>query len=590
MTKTKTKAIDLADLHSTRLNMRRIQTGEIDTLAASILRDGLLQCPVVAKRDGGGFQVIIGSRRIAAIRKLAEAGKWVGPVDCQIADGDDMDMLAMSVAENTERLPAHGLDQLRVFRSLVTSGYTPAKIGKRFGMTTTAVKETLALAGLAGVIRKAYVAGEIEDTTAKAFATTKNTAIQLTVWRSLPAYYKDEPLRIRREIQRQTDAGGKVMRATHPLFRYIGADAYQDAGGKLQHDLFTPENEARVDADNVRELALAKLHSDADAWRAQLAEDGWKHSDRHDIRAALVGPETYVGLVDYDDVERERGEGLEAAHPPIWFVGVGEWSAAFDFDGPFMAEEAAAEWLGERVETEAEPAEGGEIEPDPDAGEDEIKPLSQPRLQELTQVANAAVAGAVMDDYDIAFDLMLASLLSTALGMYGRSECTVLRSTDIAARDLPDWLEAIKDGARAAACWFDVVQALDAETKQDCLRFIVSHNVQVWTIDHMHKLMPAPMPSAVSVAEAARLDVGETWDGEARRLFLERGSKAELIAGPLMAERPDIDADAAMKDAKADVVEAAVEASLNANWLPPYLAVLHKADAETVEALAIAAE
>lgn len=84
----KLKHIELDQLKTTKLNVRKKGAKEIADLVPSIRSLGLLQ-PLLVRPNCEGFEIVAGQRRYYALQKLAQEGK-VEPVPCMVmAEGDD---------------------------------------------------------------------------------------------------------------------------------------------------------------------------------------------------------------------------------------------------------------------------------------------------------------------------------------------------------------------------------------------------------------------------------------------------------------------------------------------------------------------
>jgi ParB family chromosome partitioning protein len=130
----------LTQLVPSPLNVRK--TGAKDSiaaLAASIAAHGLLQNLQVRPAPEGGFEVVAGARRFAALQLLAKQKQIAAdyPVPCLALDGADA--TEISLAENEMRLPMHPADQFDAFRKLADDGKGPEEIAARFGTTPKTV-------------------------------------------------------------------------------------------------------------------------------------------------------------------------------------------------------------------------------------------------------------------------------------------------------------------------------------------------------------------------------------------------------------------------------------------------------------------
>ena len=111
-------------------------------LMASILADGILQNLVVINTEAGDdtFEVIAGGRRLAAVARHIEAGKFSDDYELPCLIKSRSDATALSMAENICRENMHPADVFLAYKALADSGRTEKEIAKRFGDSTTQVK------------------------------------------------------------------------------------------------------------------------------------------------------------------------------------------------------------------------------------------------------------------------------------------------------------------------------------------------------------------------------------------------------------------------------------------------------------------
>jgi len=148
------QTIPLSQLRPSARNVRRIGTS-IDDLAASIAVHGLLQNLSVEPSDDG-FEVVAGSRRYAALRKLADAGQIAAdfPVPCQVTDRAAAH--EASLAENVIRQAMHPADEFDAFAQLAGQGLSASQIAERFGAEVKHVEQRLKLANVAAELLQEY--------------------------------------------------------------------------------------------------------------------------------------------------------------------------------------------------------------------------------------------------------------------------------------------------------------------------------------------------------------------------------------------------------------------------------------------------
>lgn len=254
-------------------NVRRVVREDgIAELAALIESQGLLQRLSVVAQADGRFAVVAGGRRLQAMHKLAEEGKWSAsqPVECKLYD--DARAAEVSLAENSGREAMHPADEMEAFRKLVEEGLTVAQVAGRFGLSVLTVERRLRLARLAPRFLAMYRADEIEPDQLQALALTEDHAAQEAIWDGLPAYDHDA-WTIRRMLTEQSCAGDSR------LARFVGIEAYEARGGAVRRDLFAEDDEARSvyldDSVLLQTLAMEKLRGLAEEVRAE----GWGFVD-----------------------------------------------------------------------------------------------------------------------------------------------------------------------------------------------------------------------------------------------------------------------------------------------------------------------
>ena len=261
-----------------------------DQLKTSIAAHGLLKNLLVqpAGRDGDDpdrFEVVAGGRRLAALRSLADDGALAPdhPVACHVLP-DESPASELSLVENTVRVAMHPADQVEAFAKLARDGATVAEIAARFGVSERTVEQRLRLGNAAPELLEAYRAGEMGLQCLQAFCVTPDAELQRAVWAELKAqHYGPSVWQIRRLVTE-----GR-MPATSAVARFVGAQAYEAAGGALTRDLFAEEDESGTWYDDptlLRKLALDRLEAAAEqlrtkwAWAEARVEVEWSDTAR----------------------------------------------------------------------------------------------------------------------------------------------------------------------------------------------------------------------------------------------------------------------------------------------------------------------
>jgi ParB family chromosome partitioning protein len=257
--------IEVNKLEKSSQNARRtVAKGAAGDMKASILAHGILHNLVVTVDDGGTYRVTDGARRLEAVKALQAEGKLPADyaVPCQIRGEENA--LETSLAANTVRLAMHPADEFEAFARLADADQTPEQIGEHFGQTARYVEQRLKLGNADPKLLKEFRAGELTLDCLMAFAITDDRKRQMKVYRSLKDGHSLNPRAIRAALtDTMAEAGSK-------LARFVGLDAYRDAGGTTQSDLFS-EAVYLENPQLLNDLAAAKL----DTVRQQLEDEGW---------------------------------------------------------------------------------------------------------------------------------------------------------------------------------------------------------------------------------------------------------------------------------------------------------------------------
>jgi ParB family chromosome partitioning protein len=270
-----TLLIPLNRLKKSPRNVRKTPhpQADIEALAASIAAKGLLQNLVVEPElDGEGeptgyYLVTIGEgRRLAhMLRAKRKEIKKTEPVRCVI--DTDHNAQEISLAENVIRSAMHPADQYEAFAKLHNEdGMAAEDIAARFGVTPTVVKQRLKLGALSPKLMQAYRDGALNLDQLTAFTITDDHARQEQVWDALPDFNRS-----RSAIMDALAEGQVASDDRRALF--IGAEAYEAAGGLIVRDLFDEDGGGYfADAALLSCLVREKLAEVA----ATVQAEGWK--------------------------------------------------------------------------------------------------------------------------------------------------------------------------------------------------------------------------------------------------------------------------------------------------------------------------
>jgi ParB family transcriptional regulator, chromosome partitioning protein len=193
--------IAVEEIHPNRHQPRTTFRQELlEELAASIREQGVLQPVVVRPRPQGGFELLVGERRLRA-SKLAGAAK----VPAIIRRVDDRQALEQAVVENVQRADLDALDEALGYRNLIELfELTQEETARRVGKSRVHVTNTLRLLELPDEIKSHVVAGNLQAGHARALLAIKDRSRQIaTAKRAV-----DRGLTVRQieELAREQDA------------------------------------------------------------------------------------------------------------------------------------------------------------------------------------------------------------------------------------------------------------------------------------------------------------------------------------------------------------------------------------------------
>lgn len=250
-------------------NVRTQSDAEADAeLEANIGETGtvlqnLIGVPV--RRKKGQYEIVGGGRRLESVHRNIAAGKlgedFMVPV---LVVKDTKDAIEMSFVENYYNLPMNPADECRAFQGMIErEKKTPADLAKRFGKTERFVLGRLRLANLAEPVFEALRSGEITLDVAKAYGSTADTDRQAKIFDQMAeSYHRHNVNEIRRHLATGSFKGGD------PKALLVGRDAYVEAGGRIDSDLFSDQaSELWRDGDIVERLAEGVMTKAAEAMR-----------------------------------------------------------------------------------------------------------------------------------------------------------------------------------------------------------------------------------------------------------------------------------------------------------------------------------
>ena len=266
--------IPFSQLVLSQKNVRRVKAGlSIEDLAEDIYRRTLLQSLNVRAvldtegQETGQFEVPAGGRRFRALELLVKSKRMAKdqPVPCVVREAGIAE--EDSLAENVMREGLHPLDQFRAFSALVEAGLSEEDIAARFFVSVSTVRQRLRLASVAPSLLEIYGEDGMSLEQLMAFTVTNNHARQKQVWEQVNQGHHAPAYQIRRLLTEQAVA------ASDRRVRFIGVDAYTEAGGHVMRDLFSADEDGWLQDPALVELLVSEKLSEA---AQEIGAEGWK--------------------------------------------------------------------------------------------------------------------------------------------------------------------------------------------------------------------------------------------------------------------------------------------------------------------------
>lgn len=605
--------LPLNQLHPWAGNVRKTGGQSVEALAASIAAQGLIHNLTVIEVKAGKsprYEVVAGSRRLAAHKLLAKQKvfKATHPVRCEIVS--EARAKEISLAENVVREAMHPADQFQAFAELVEAGKDAEEIGARFGVTAETVKRRLAMAAVSPAVLAAYREDRINLEQVMAFTLTADHAKQdaLLAERWIPGAHE-----IRRRLTDEA-VGMKDRRAV-----FVGADAYEAAGGAMRRDLFAEDGEGVYfeDVPLLERLAVEKLDDTAESLREAWAWVEVRTEFDYTERSAFGRVPTVQREATQNEAER-----LAELEKTLTTLRAEETALEAQFDDD--SEEDNAQWEAlankiEDVETAIAAIEDARNVPAPGAAEFAgavvtldwhgavevhaglVRPEDKQHVKRTAQAGDAAgtseaaQAGSA-DPLAVRMNLSafrtavvqdalaanpgvalraLAFAMAQSLLMFGHEDHGLnVRASDKAhgldelAPELASAPAHARMGERAthwestlpddsAALWAWCLSA-DDSTIGELLAYCTAR-----TIDGVQRF-PNSTDTLAPMAEALGIDMADHWQPEGS--YFRRIKKADTLAALDAAGRGDVELKKLKRDALADEAAARLAGT---RWLPP---------------------
>jgi ParB family chromosome partitioning protein len=156
----------------------RFDDAALKELASSIKATGVLQ-PVLVRHQAGGYQLVIGERRLRAAQIAG-----LERIPAIVRDVDDREMMELALIENVQREDLNPIDEARAYKTLVSSsGLTHDQLSERVGKQRSSITNALRLLSLPPEVQEMVSRGTLAAGHARALLSLEAAGDQLAAAR-----------------------------------------------------------------------------------------------------------------------------------------------------------------------------------------------------------------------------------------------------------------------------------------------------------------------------------------------------------------------------------------------------------------------
>jgi ParB family chromosome partitioning protein len=238
---------------------RRFDEDALAALSDSIRQHGVLQ-PVVVRRAGERYELLVGERRWRAARKAGLAA-----IPAVVADSPDRDRLELALIENVQRRDLNPIELAHAFRTLMETGKTQDEIGRRVSLDRSTVANHVRLLELPRELQE-----DVEEQ-------------RLTAGHARALLQVANPER-RRHLRDKIVREQLSVRDAEALARPAGARAPARSGARASRD---PNLQRVIDALRQRLQTRVRIQGDASRGRVEIEYFGGEDLQR--IAGILLG-------------------------------------------------------------------------------------------------------------------------------------------------------------------------------------------------------------------------------------------------------------------------------------------------------------
>lgn len=146
---------------------------KLEELMASIKEKGVLQ-PILVRRNGDGYEVVAGERRLRAARALK-----LSQIPVIIKDVTDRESLVLALVENMQREGLNPVEEAKGFKRLIDDfGFTQDGVAQAVGKDRSTITNLMRLLRLPKTVQALIIDGQISAGHAKALLSFEDARLQ----------------------------------------------------------------------------------------------------------------------------------------------------------------------------------------------------------------------------------------------------------------------------------------------------------------------------------------------------------------------------------------------------------------------------
>ncbi len=159
----------------------RFDQEQLEDLASSIARHGLIQPVIVRKLTNDSYQIIAGERRWRAARMAGLA-----EIPVRVLEADDRTAAELALVENLQREDLNPMEEARGYQRLITDYHlTQEEAAAGVGKSRSAVTNALRLLKLSAPVAELVELGSLSAGHARALLSIADPAMQITAARQV---------------------------------------------------------------------------------------------------------------------------------------------------------------------------------------------------------------------------------------------------------------------------------------------------------------------------------------------------------------------------------------------------------------------